>query len=54
MKQILFVLIAAGSLLLLSFNPADTASTEPVEKTDMGKPRELTGKWLNGTFSMSN
>ena len=52
MKSKIITLFAITSLLLLihAGNATDTIRTISSEKI----PAELTGKWLNGTFSMSN
>ena len=39
---------------MLSLLLAKEWSSKPINNNDPGKPHQLTGKWLNGTFSMSN
>jgi len=48
------ILIGIASLVLFSFKPANTALMEAIYNSNTETPHELTGKWLNGTFSMSN
>ena len=51
MKQIKYLVLGVASLLMLSFK-----AVEPGKKhnTTLSPAHVLTGKWLNGTFSMSN
>ena len=49
-----YILIAIASLMMLSSFTANKVSSDLTNNNDPGTPHQLTGKWLNGTFSMSN
>ena len=49
-----YFLAAIASLMMLSSFKADKVAAGPTKSNDPGMPHQLTGKWLNGTFSMSN
>ena len=49
-----YVLVTIASLMMLTAFTTNKVSLYPINESDPGTPHQLTGKWLNGTFSMSN
>jgi hypothetical protein len=49
-----YMLAGLASLIMFLGFAAGNTSKDPVNNIEPGTPHHLTGKWLNGTFSMSN